>query len=120
MMKRGLFAAMGACGMMLSLLSGIGVAANATIAIVPQPLRVERKEGAFTLNKDTRILVDQDSADAANVGKQLADRLNRSTGFGLTVSPFEAAGPVRNAILLTHQERQPGFGRRRLSIGSHG
>jgi hypothetical protein len=95
MLKKCLFAAMGACGMILSVLSGIGVAADTPFALVPQPLRVERKEGAFTLNMDTRILVEQGSADAANVGKQLADRLNRSTGLGLAVTPYEAASAVR-------------------------
>ena len=46
-----------------------------------KPMKVERKEGAFTLKKDTAILVQQGSADAMNVGKQLADRINRSTGL---------------------------------------
>ena len=47
------------------------------------------------------ILVQKDSADAANVGRLLADRLNRSTGLGIAVSTTEGAGAVRNAILLT-------------------
>jgi hexosaminidase len=101
MMTRCLVAAVGACGMVLSVLSGLTLAADAPLALVPKPLKVERKDGAFTLNKDTAILVQQGSADAMNVGKQLADRLNRSTGFSPVVSATAKSNVVRNAIVLT-------------------
>ena len=71
------------------------------LALLPQPSRVVRHDGAFTLTAETRILVDRDSADAANVGKQLADRINRSTALGLAVVPSEATGVVHNTILLS-------------------
>ena len=69
--------------------------------LVPQPLRMERKPGDFVLNKDTAILVERGSADATNVGEQLVERLNRATGLGLAVWPFDVAGRFGNAILLT-------------------
>ena len=101
MMKRCLFTAIGACGMVLSVLSGLGVAADAPLTIVPKPLKVERQEGAFLLNKDTIILVQTGSPDTANVGQQLADRVKHSTGFELAVIPTEMASLTGNAILVT-------------------
>jgi hexosaminidase len=104
MLKRCLPLTIGACGMILTMLSGIGLSADQSgtlLALVPQPAHVERKEGAFTLNKDTVILVQKDSADAANVGQLLAERLNRSTGLGIVVKPTEDATAVRNTILIT-------------------
>ena len=65
-----------------------------SIALVPQPSRIVRGDGAFTLTADTKILVDKDSADAANVGKQLAERINRSTGLKLRYRR-QATGAVR-------------------------
>jgi hexosaminidase len=104
MLKIRLFATMVACGMVSVALSGRSSPAddrNAPLSLLPQPLRIERKDGAFVLKKDTKILVEKDSADAANVGKQLAERLNRSTGFDLQVSPSDAKSAVSNAILIT-------------------
>ena len=110
MMKNCFLAAIGVCGLVMTVLTAVGVSADAPIALVPQPLRVERKEGAFTLNKDTRILVEQGSPDSANVGKQLADQVNRSTGLGLKVEavpPLEVQKGGRNSICLsTHPARK--------------
>ena len=68
-MKKRTFTAISALGLVLGTLAGVGISAEATIAIVPQPVRVERKEGAFTLNKDTRILVQQGSAGRGQRGE---------------------------------------------------
>ena len=37
-------AAIGACGVVLGMFSDVGSAAEATVAIMPQPLKLERKE----------------------------------------------------------------------------
>ena len=47
------------------------------IALVPQPTKLTRKAGVFLLTRNTTILVDMHSTDAASVGRQLAERLNR-------------------------------------------
>ena len=56
------------------------------------------RQGTFTLTADTKILVNEGSADVAKVGKQLAERINRSTGLNLAVSPADGPGAVCNAI----------------------
>lgn len=91
-------------------------------ALVPQPLRLDRGEGAFFLNSDTAILVQQGSADAENVGRQLADRLNSSTGLGLRIAPAISAIPVRNTVVLAIENEDAAMGGEgyRLSVTTDG
>jgi hexosaminidase len=81
-----------------------------SIALVPQPLRMERGAGEFALNKDTAILVAKDSADAANVGKQLAERIGRGAGLKLAVKPSDKKTAVANAVLLAIDESNDALG----------
>jgi hexosaminidase len=73
------------------------------LSLVPLPLKVERKIGAFIINKDTTILVAKDSADAAHVGKLLAERLKKGTGFDLKVATTDETGAVGNAIVIRRE-----------------
>jgi hexosaminidase len=75
--------------------------ADTLIALVPKPLRMEPATGKFVLNRDTVILIDKNCADAANVAKQLAERIRRATGFELAVTPNDGQAAVQNAIRLT-------------------
>jgi hexosaminidase len=92
------------------LLSGQAVEADQSLALLPQPLRVERKAGAFALNRDTAILIDKRFADAAHVGKQLAERIRRSTGFNLAVKPWDGQTATDNAIVLTTKNANAALG----------
>ena len=99
-----------ACFVILTaIFGGQASGAKPSIALVPQPSRIVRGEGAFTLTADTKILVDKDSTDAADVGKQLAERIFRSTGLKLRVLP-EATATGANTILLTTQDANPALG----------
>jgi hexosaminidase len=84
--------------------------ADTSIALVPKPLRMERTAGEFVLNRDTAILVDKDSPDAANVAKQLAERLRRSTAFALPVTPYDGKTATPNAVLLTTKDAPAALG----------
>ncbi|MFZ1934063.1 MAG: beta-N-acetylhexosaminidase [Thermoguttaceae bacterium] len=77
--------------------------AETPIALVPKPLHVERTPGEFVLSGDTVILVDKDSSDAATVGKLLAERLRRSTGFPMAVKQYDGTAATRGAIVLTNK-----------------
>jgi hexosaminidase len=80
------------------------------LALLPQPSRVVRYDGAFPLTPETTIVVDQDSPDAANVGRMLAERINRSTGFAMTVTKSDVTGTIPNAILLTTKNAKAALG----------
>ena len=94
------FATLAVCGLFLAAFSAIGLAADppdATLGLVPLPAKVVREKGAFTLNADTKIAVDMDSADVQNVARRFAERLNRNTGFHLDVSPPKSA-EIRSSL----------------------
>ncbi len=90
-------------GIVLAACCGLATAADpgARIALVPQPLEVERGAGQFVLKQGTAIIVDEASADATNVATQLAERLRRSTGLALKVSTSGSAGKRPGAIRIT-------------------
>ena len=91
-------------------LSGRAVGADKSLALLPQPLRVERKAGAFALNRDTAIRIDKGFADAASIGKQLAARLRHSTGLNLAVTPWDGETAVHNAIVLSAKNADAALG----------
>ena len=88
-------------------LSGRAVGADKSLALLPQPLRVERKAGTFALNRDTAIRIDKGFAEAASVGKQLAERIRRSTGLHLVVTPWDGEIATQNAIVLSARMQTP-------------
>ena len=67
------------------------------ITLFPQPQQLERKPGAFTINKHTRVF----AANGAH-GERLAEYLRPATGFGLPVHPLDddILADAKNAILL--------------------
>jgi hexosaminidase len=73
----------------------------AKLAIVPQPQEVKAGTGSFKIKPATAIVVDKDSPDAINVGKQLAERLRTGTGMELKVSTAEGSAKPVNAIHIT-------------------
>ncbi|MFO7445763.1 MAG: beta-N-acetylhexosaminidase [Ignavibacteriaceae bacterium] len=54
--------------------------------LIPKPLFAETTGGAFTLKEGMKIQAGQTARD---VGQYLADKLNASTGFNITVTPEE-------------------------------
>ena len=80
------------------------------IALVPQPLKMERRSCDFLLTRGMTILVERDSAAAAEIGRQLAERLNRGTGLGLIVTPAAGPAAVRHGIRLTTQQANAALG----------
>ena len=75
--------------------------AAAPPALVPQPAEFRCGEGQFVLKPDTPILVDKGSADAMNVGRQLAERIGRSTGMELNASATQSADKQPGVIRIT-------------------
>lgn len=67
------------------------------ITLFPQPQSIERKPGAFTINKHTRVF----AANGA-YGELLAEYLRPATGFGLPVHALDddILADATNAILL--------------------
>jgi hypothetical protein len=89
----------------------MNAAALLAIALVPQPLHLEHKPGDFVFNKDTVVLVEKDSADAANVGRHLAQRLGPAIGIQGEALPSDGTRTATNTVLLTTAGAKAALGR---------
>jgi hexosaminidase len=80
--------------LLLAAMLAPAAAAQETISVIPQPVKLERQRGQFTLRADTAII-----ADAANwqTAGMLADWLAPATGFRLRVRD---GAPADNAVIL--------------------
>ena len=72
------------------------------ITLFPQPQSLERAEGYFTLNGDTRVLTGD-----SKVGEMLATYLRPATGFLIPVAPANETGESGNSIQLIADDRLP-------------
>jgi len=77
-------------------------------ALVPAPQKMVLGQGEFTLKADTIICTDRASIAT---GRQLAERLRKSTGYSVKVSSrLSASRAIKNAILLTTKEAKADLG----------
>src|SRR5687768_1277490 len=72
-----------AAALLLTALSGQALQTSDTISIVPKPVRLERGDGAFTLNARTMVVTDR---ALLKQGRQLVDMLRPATGFKLALA----------------------------------
>lgn len=86
--------------------TAFGADANG-LALIPQPQKVQRMDGAFALNAKTRIYASWSSRKTAEF---LAERLRKSTGYPLKVHWKIFGGTPRNAILFTTKHANPAVG----------
>ena len=88
------------------LILGFAAIANAKAAesvgieIIPIPVELRSTGGRFTLRETTRIVVLSHGQEANRVAEYVADRLNRPTGYKLSVSAGSDAGDMHGAIRL--------------------
>ena len=95
-------------------------------SVVPAPLRLEPRAGAFSLGPSTRIVVPEDRPGAVPVATMLKDLLDRPTGYDLAVETV--AGPATGAavpagtIVLRLEDLEERLGREGylLEVGTEG
>jgi len=64
--------------------------------LIPKPLAVAPRRGAFQLGRSARIVVRADDPEAARVARLLAARLRPATGYRLPVSVSREPGSGRS------------------------
>lgn len=79
----------------LLLLSSLGVVAQQSVSIIPQPQRVEQRQGAFSLTQKTVINYSPELQEQA---QWLADRLNQSTGWDLRMQQGSHKGGISLSV----------------------
>jgi hexosaminidase len=68
--------------------------------IVPRPLAMDTREGAFALDGGVAIVVASDSPQALGVGRYLSEQLARARGLKLPVRVVPAGTPAVRAIVF--------------------
>jgi hexosaminidase len=81
---------------LLSLLLITLTAYTQDIAIIPQPIHLQRGSGGFTLTPTTSIGLPARHPEAAKVAALLAEKVNRSTGFTLRIA--EGKGEIQFVV----------------------
>jgi hexosaminidase len=122
-MKKSMFAVIVVLGMVLSSICSFARAAPSDApTLLPLPLEIKWDSGKFELKPNTTIIVDNNSADAMNVGKQLAERLRASTGMDLKVSTTDSDGKQPGVIRITSHNADASLGSEgyRLEIAPDG
>ncbi len=71
--------------------------------IVPLPMKIAIGEGTFSLQKSTRILVDENNTELLAIAKLLADRINFSVKTGIEIGIYKPGMKVKNAIVFTSE-----------------
>lgn len=65
------------------------------IAIIPQPVSLEKKSARFVLNNQTKVVADGKNADIQRVVRSFTDQVKKATGFTLA-----AAAPAVKANVI--------------------
>jgi hexosaminidase len=77
-------------------------------SIIPRPVNVSPTGGAFTLHPDARVVVQPGNAEVARIGAYLAERLDRSTRYGVRI--VTAGTPPPRGSIDLRIVRKPALG----------
>lgn len=67
-------------------------ATGALNSLIPRPVSVDPTRGTFTLGRSTSVMVEPRSVELQRIGRYLAARLSRATGFRIAVAKAADAG----------------------------
>jgi hexosaminidase len=74
------------------------------IAIIPQPVSLEKKSGRYLLNSQTHIITTNKNADVQRVALLFAQKVHTATGYTM---PVDAATTVKNNAVNFILNREP-------------
>jgi len=77
--------------------SGLGNSSETPISVIPSPMRMERKDGAFYLDSKTQLIADKDVMDEA---RYLAEVLSPALGHPFSIEVRSSDSKTKNAILF--------------------
>jgi hexosaminidase len=83
------------------LISGCTQMNDSGLKIIPAPWKMKISEGAFIVNKQTRVLVESGNQGALQVAKYLVGQFEKSSDIKLPISETVEIATIPNTILLT-------------------
>jgi hexosaminidase len=87
-----------------------GGALMADVAVIPQPLSMELRDGTFPLRPTTKIYVQGDAKDVAETAKYLAETLAPATGYRLSIESLKDTATPPQGILLSVKDAPADLG----------
>ncbi len=99
-------------------LAAFGQAAADGIALIPQPVSVEKEAGSFTLPAKSVVLYGGDQPEIAGIASMLCSHLSTATGY--SVSPKaggSGSGGTIQLLLLPQEDKLLGQEGYRLAVG---
>ncbi|MDJ1467412.1 beta-N-acetylhexosaminidase [Xanthocytophaga flava] len=84
-------------------------ATSAVISIIPKPVKLQKGEGSFLINNDTKILVDAGNEELKKIAQTLADQFQKAGN--LTIKVEENTGNTDNNIVFTLKTPQDSLGK---------
>ncbi|MDJ1499025.1 beta-N-acetylhexosaminidase [Xanthocytophaga agilis] len=82
---------------------------SAAISIIPKPVKLQKGEGSFVINNDTKILVDAGNEELKKIAQTLADQFQKAGNLPIKVE--ENTGNTDNNIVFTLKTPQDSLGK---------
>lgn len=71
------------------------------ISIIPMPSNLQKTNGFFTVDEETKILIDKDNAEILGIANMLSQKFKKAAGLQIFVSQFDGKNDLENAIYFT-------------------
>jgi hexosaminidase len=94
----------------INFMTGCGEMEDSSLNILPKPSKIEISKGNFYLSQATKILVEPGNEEVLHIGQYLSNRLEKSSGYKLSVTQKTESDDVSNAILLLVKDIDARFG----------
>ena len=83
---------------------------QSAVNIIPKPAKIKVYNGTFNVSDSTRILVESGNGRAVYIGQYLAQRIEKASGYKLSISSTKKDKMIVGAILLTTAGADEGLG----------
>ena len=90
--------------------SGCHRANQSAVNIIPKPAKIKVYNGSFNVSDSTRILAESGNGRAVYIGQYLAQRIEKASGYKLSISSTKKDKMIVGAILLTTAGADEGLG----------
>ena len=111
---------------LLTLWQGCGIKekkkffARKGIYVVPIPSEIDRADGDFILKPATRIYLSKKNRELERIGKYLAEKLKRATGYNLQIEDMDTQEKKDGIIMILNEENKKSLGNEIVSQGIAG
>jgi len=90
--------------LVLSMMQACSVDEKPDISIIPQPAQIDVKRGHFSVNENTRILLNAKTIEVRNLGQDLKNHIRMVTGMNLQMEEYKGSAGSNELVLSLNDE----------------